>query len=198
MNGTEESFKWLSGARKNVLHIATHGFYWKDTDETSPVANLESFLQLENMPTIPAEDKMLSRNGLLFAGANVALRNGEVPDGRDDGILTALELSGLDFRGLDLVVLSACQTGLGEVTGEGVFGLQRGFKKAGAQTLMMSLWKVDDQATRLLMTEFYRNLLDGKSKRIAFNNAQQYLRTVENGKYNLPRYWAAFILLDGI
>ena len=198
LNGTEESFKWLSGARKNVLHIATHGFYWKDTDETSPVANLESFLQLENMPTIPAEDKMLSRNGLLFAGANVALRNGEVPDGRDDGILTALELSGLDFRGLDLVVLSACQTGLGEVTGEGVFGLQRGFKKAGAQTLMMSLWKVDDQATRLLMTEFYRNLLDGKSKRIAFNNAQQYLRTVENGKYNLPRYWAAFILLDGI
>ena len=63
---------------------------------------------------------------------------------------------------------------------------------------MMSLWKVDDQATRLLMTEFYRNLLGGKSKRIAFNNAQQYLRTIENGKYNLPRYWAAFILLDGI
>ena len=198
LNGTEESFKWLSGARKNVLHIATHGFYWKDTDEASPIANLEAFLQLENMPTIPAEDKMLSRNGLLFAGANVALRNGTVPAGRDDGILTALELSGLDFRGLDLVVLSACQTGLGEVTGEGVFGLQRGFKKAGAQTLMMSLWKVDDQATRLLMTEFYRNLLDGKSKRMAFNNAQQYLRTVEGGKYNRPRYWAAFILLDGM
>ena len=198
LNGTEESFKRLSGARKNIMHIATHGFYWTNTDEASPLLNLESFLQLENMPTIPAEDKMLSRNGLLFAGANTALRGSTVPTGQDDGILTALELSGLDFRGLDLVVLSACQTGLGQVTGEGVFGLQRGFKKAGAQTLMMSLWKVDDQATRLLMTEFYRNLLDGKSKREAFGNAQQYLRAAEGGKYNHPRYWAAFILLDGI
>lgn len=198
LNGTEESFKRLSGTRETIMHIATHGFYWNGDEKAPPTLNLSGLLQMGNIPTVPAEDKMLSRNGLLFAGANTALRNGQVPDGRDDGILTARELSGLDFRGVDLVVLSACQSGLGEVTGEGVFGLQRGFKKAGAQTLMMSLWKVDDQATQLLMTEFYRNLLAGKSKRTAFNDAQQYLKKADNGRYKSPRYWAAFIMLDGI
>ena len=198
LNGTEESLKLLSGSGKTILHIATHGFYNEPTDRTAHAFSLNRLLAANDMTAIPAEDKMLSRNGLLFAGANTALRNGPVPDNRDDGILTALELSGLDFRSLELVVLSACQTGLGEVTGEGVFGLQRGFKKAGAQTLMMSLWKVDDRATQLLMTAFYRNLLAGKSKRTAFIEAQQYLRTADNGRYNAPQYWAAFIMLDGL
>lgn len=93
----------------------------------------------------------------------------------EDGILTAKELSRLDFRGLDLVVLSACQMGLGDITSEGVFGLQRGFKKAGAQTLLMSLWKVDDTATLLLMTEFYNKLINGNSKKQSLYKAQQYL-----------------------
>jgi len=116
----------------------------------------------------------------------------------EDGILTAKELSRLDFRGLDLVVLSACQTGLGDITSEGVFGLQRGFKKAGAQTLLMSLWKVDDTATLLLMTEFYNKLINGNSKKQSLYKAQQYLRTYQNGVYDKPEYWAAFIMLDGI
>lgn len=85
----------------------------------------------------------------------------------------------MDLRKLDLVVLSACQTGLGEISGDGVFGLQRGFKKAGANTLMMSLWKVDDKATKLLMSRFYSNLVAGKSKIESLRDAQKYVREYE-------------------
>ena len=121
-----------------------------------------------------------------------------LPISIDDGRLTAAEIAQLDLRGLDMVVLSACQTGLGEITGDGVFGLQRGFKKAGAKTLLMSLWNVDDKATQLLMTEFYKNWLGagGMSKREAFLKAQERLRDTE--EYKDPKYWAAFIMLDGI
>ena len=84
------------------------------------------------------------------------------------------------------------------ISGEGVFGLQRGFKKAGANTILMSLNKVDDEATRILMVEFYRNLMNGKTKRQSLQEAQQYLRKVDNGKYNSPKYWASFIMLDGL
>ena len=112
--------------------------------------------------------------------------------------MTAKEIADVDLRGLDLVVLSACQTGLGDISqGEGVFGLQRGFKKAGANSILMSLWEVDDKATQILMTQFYKNLLFGQSKRQALLSAQKYLRNVEGGKYDKPKYWAAFILLDG-
>jgi CHAT domain-containing protein len=134
-----------------------------------------------------------------MAGAADALdekTRGNIPEGVDDGVLTAREIAQLDLRTLDLVVLSACETGLGDVSGDGVFGLQRGFKKAGAKTLLMSLWKVDDHATQLLMTEFYRNLTAGQSKRQAFIAAQQHLRQCEGGKYDKPEFWAAFILLD--
>ena len=143
------------------------------------------------------EDRSLSCSGLLFAGANSALdplRRIEIPDGTEDGILTAKEISRLDFSGLDLVVLSACQTGLGKITSEGVFGLQRGFKKAGAQTIVMSLWEVSDEATQLLMIEFFKNLTGGQSKRAAFLNAQKIVRQ----KYPNPLYWAAFIMVDGM
>ena len=115
-----------------------------------------------------------------------------------DGILTSLEISHLDLFGTNLVVLSACQTGLGDVTSEGVYGLQRGFKKAGAKTILMSLDKVDDEATRILMVEFYKNLMSGKTKHQSLRDAQKYLRQVENGKYNDPKYWASFIMLDGL
>jgi CHAT domain-containing protein len=99
---------------------------------------------------------------------------------------------------VDLVVLSACETGLGDISDEGVFGLQRGFKKAGVNSLMMSLWEVDDEATQVLMSAFYENLISGLSKRKAFVNAQHFLRTTQNKKYDDPRFWAAFILLDAI
>ena len=100
---------------------------------------------------------------------------------------------------MKLLVLSACQSGLGDiVASEGVFGLQRGFKLAGVKSIIMSLWKVDDTATKILMTEMYKQLKTTPSIREALTNAQLYLRTIENGKYDDPKYWAAFILIDDI
>jgi CHAT domain-containing protein len=104
----------------------------------------------------------------------------------------------MDLRGTELLVLSACQTGLGEVCGEGVFGLQRGFKKAGVKTILMSLWEVDDIATQLLMAYFYDNLSSGMLKNEALIDAQNRLRNCKEYDFSSPYYWAAFILLDGI
>lgn len=198
--GTEASFKSLSGKRKRTMHIATHGFYWQESEVASAKMNMGLWQLGDERPRY-VEDKALTRSGLMLAGVNHTLLGGALPEGVDDGILTAKEIASLDLRGLDLVVLSACQTGLGEITGDGVFGLQRGFKKAGANTLLMSLWKVDDTATQLLMTRFYANLTSGMSKHEALQDAQHCLRTYERDgtrPYDKPHYWAAFILLDGI
>ena len=98
-----------------------------------------------------------------------------------------------------MVVLSACQTGQGDITGDGVFGLQRGFKKAGVQSILMSLWKVDDEATCLLMTEFYRHWIgEKKTKHYALELAKQTVRSHKEKGWDDPKYWAAFILLDGL
>jgi len=172
----EESFKALSGSDISVLHIATHGFFLPTDEKMSG-------------------DQSLVQSGLLLSGANYAWQNKPLPDGIEDGILTAKEISFMDLRKTDLVVLSACQTALGEITGEGVFGLQRGFKKAGARTIIMSLWPVDDNATLLMMTEFYNNLTKGMTKREAFLAAQNKVKTTAG--FENPRYWAAFIMLDG-
>ena len=192
--GTEESFKALSGKRIGCLHIATHGFYY--TPEEAD--NMQyRFMMLDNQH-ISTEDKALTRSGLLLSGANHILKEEAIPDNVEDGVLTAKEIADVDLRGLDLVVLSACQTGLGDLSqGEGVFGLQRGFKKAGAKSILMSLWEVEDEASQILMTQFYKNLLAVQGKRQALITAQQYLREYDGGKYDEPRYWAAFILLDG-
>ena len=96
------------------------------------------------------------------------------------------------------MVLSACQTGLGEISGDGVLGLQRGFKKAGANSLLMSLWKVDDQATCFLMTQFYENLAKGKNKNLALEQAKKAVRLKKDKGWDDPKYWAAFILLDAL
>ena len=194
----EESFKSLSGKHNNILHIGTHGFAWTDSiaqkqDYFSQYQKIHMF-ENESYPHKFTIDP-LERCGLLFAGANIALQgnNKNFPEGVQDGILTAKEISLMDLRGADLVVLSACETAKGDITSEGVFGLQRAFKMAGAQTIIMSLWGVDDQATQILMTEFYNNWI-GKhqSKRDAFRNAQN---TVRN-QYEEPEYWAGFIMLD--
>ena len=202
IDGTEESFKHLDGTKPKVMHIATHGFFLTEEEAGKTKFNRpEIELLTEGFQKVgrPVEDKSMTRSGLLFSGCNHAINHEQSPDGEEDGILTAYEISMLDLRGLDLVVLSACQTGLGDViSGEGVFGLQRGFKKAGAKTILMSLDKVDDEATKILMVEFYRNLISGKTKHQSLKDAQKHLRQVDNGKYDDPKYWASFIMLDGL
>ena len=202
IDGTEESFKKQDGTKPKLMHIATHGFFLTEEEaEKSRFARPEIELMNEwgQMAGRSVEDKSMTRSGLLFSGCNHAIHHEHIPDGEEDGILTAQEISMLDLRGLDLVVLSACQTGLGDIiSGEGVFGLQRGFKKAGAKTILMSLDKVNDEATRILMVEFYRNLMNGKTKRQSLQDAQHYLRKVDNGKYDDPKYWVSFIMLDGL
>jgi len=202
IDGTEESFKKQEEARPKLMHIATHGFFLTE-EETKKSRFVRPEIELMTGGNQKAcrsvEDKSMTRSGLLFSGCNHAIHHEQIPDGEEDGILTAQEISMLDLRGLDLVVLSACQTGLGDViSGEGVFGLQRGFKKAGARTILMSLNKVDDEATRILMVEFYKNLMRGKAKHQSLKDAQKYLRQVQNGKYDNPKYWASFIMLDGL
>lgn len=192
--GTEESFKSLSGTGLNILHLATHGYFWT-AEQRQKYKNLQ-FYNLMNQTT--SRESALLSSGLVLSGANVALRSSRPLENIEDGLLTAQEISTLDFDGLDLVVLSACETALGEITSDGVFGLQRGFKLSGAQSIVMSLWKVADTPTTLLMTEFYRQLLQGESKCIALRNAQRYVRIYENGIYSNPKYWAAFIILDAI
>lgn len=179
--GTEASFKSLDGQFKRIIHIASHGFYQEEAS-----TNQQSL------------DNVLNRSGLLFAGAQNKLQGKQLPQDIDDGVLTALEISQLDLRGLDLVALSACETGQGHITSDGVFGLQRGFKKAGARSVLMSLWKVDDEATCLLMTEFYKNWMDGKTKHDALEAAKQTVRSHKEKGWDTPDYWAAFILLDGL
>ena len=193
-SGTEASFKALDGQGKQLIHIATHGFYYMEKDSVRMREKGFRMLQDESRRRY-VEDKALTRSGLLFAGCNNILGGDTItlPEDVDDGILYAKEIARLDLRGLDLLTLSACQTGLGDITGEGVFGLQRAFKKAGAQSILMSLWKVDDDATQMFMTRFYENYLIKKMlKSEALLDAQKYLRSKNE------KDWAAFILLDAI
>ena len=197
IHGTEESFKCLDDSIE-ILHIATHGMYIGiDQKEFASERNFNFIHSNNNNKALP-EDIALTRSFIVMSGGDMLPNRYEIKKGIEDGILTAEEISRLDFHGLDLVVLSACQTALGDISNEGVLGLQRGFKKAGANTILMSLDKIDDEATRILMVAFYQNLMSGMSKHKSLKEAQKHLRQVENGKYDNPKYWASFILLDGL
>ena len=196
IEANEESFKALSGKEINTLHIATHGFFLSEHEDIKKNAFLNPTMS-ENVGRI---NPML-RSGLLFAGANRAWTGKRSIEGIDDGILTAKEIANLNLSKVGLIVLSACQTGLGDVeANEGVYGLQRAFKLAGAETLIMSLWEVDDKATSLLMKTFYEDYLNGKAKDVAFRNAINKVRSYkdDNGDtpFASPYYWAAFIMMD--
>ena len=189
-SGVEESLKALSGQPFRILHLATHGYYLPKEGKT-----------ISTFATSAQES--LNRSGLVFSGANNAWLNPSAQlHGLDDGILTAHEISLLNFAGTDLVTLSACQTGLGDVTSEGVFGLQRAFKLAGVHTLLMSLWQVSDEATQAMMSEFYRGLATGLDKRSAFSAAQAKVRrsvfTIDGKAVqgSDPALWAAFVMMD--
>ena len=199
-DGTEDSFKNMSGKDVNMLHLSTHGMYvGPNLVEQKKKENNFDFLELitnENDPV--KEDIMLTHSFLVMSGGNKLSHHEKVEYGMNDGILTAFEISQTDLSKVDLVVLSACETGLGDIDYGGVYGLQRGFKKAGVSTILMSLDKVDDEATKILMVEFYNNLMSGKTKHESLKDAQKYLRQVDNGKYDKPEYWASFIMLDGL
>lgn len=193
--GNEESFKSLSGSKFDILHIATHGFFIPAAQTKKP----EYLLKLDfsgmfdsSNASLPDINSPMLRSGLLLSGANSAWEGKDLPEEIEDGILTSSEIASCNFIGTELVVLSACETGLGEITSEGVFGLQRAFKMAGAKTIIMSLWKVDDESTRLMMTTLYEKLLSGSSKHDAF----EYAKDVVKKKYKSPYYWASFIMLD--
>lgn len=198
-DGTEQSFKMLPNQGVSIIHFATHGMYINPEQITQKKqeSNFDFLESITNENDPVKEDATLTRSFLVMSGGNQLILRDKTSNG-DDGILTALEVSQTNLKGLDLVVLSACESARGYIYNDGVYGLQRGFKKAGANTILMSLDKVDDEATRILMVEFYKNLISGKTKHQSLKDAQYNLRTIENGKYDKPEYWASFIMLDGL
>lgn len=185
-DANEESFKAFDAHAPEIIHIATHGFYFPpEEDVTSSFFNgIHSYTQ---------KDYSMLYSGLLFAGCNNAWRGEEIVEGVEDGILTADEISRIDLSGNKLIVLSACNTGLGDIDNvDGVFGLQRGLKRAGVKTILMSLWKVPDEETKDLMRMFYKELLNGNTPHQSLKIAQEQ----QMAKGMSPYHWAGFILLD--
>ncbi|MDX2305243.1 MAG: CHAT domain-containing tetratricopeptide repeat protein [Microscillaceae bacterium] len=203
-NALEEVIKQAQSPK--VLHIATHGFFFannqKKPDEKAPqfsreaedldfdVAGLQGF-KTTNIQELKSNPMM--RSGIVLTGVSTYAKSKDKEKyDTEDGFLSAYEAQNLNLDNTDLVVLSACQTGQGDVQyGEGVYGLQRGFQQAGAKAILMSLWSVDDKATQELMTEFYTQWLSGKTKREAFKLAQEKLKA----EYKYPFYWGAFVMV---
>jgi CHAT domain-containing protein len=188
-SGNEESFKALSGTPAGIIHLATHGFFLEDIEKED---NREIVQRLGGENRKVFENPLL-RSGLVLSGGNRVWKGEDVIEDIEDGILTADEVAKMNLIKTQLVIMSACETGLGEAkNSEGVFGLQRAFKLAGVETLIMSLWMVSDDATYKLMTTFYELWLSGKTKHEAFTEAQRQLR--EEKKQ--PFFWGAFVMLD--
>jgi CHAT domain-containing protein len=174
----------------SVLHIATHGFFLTDKPEDAAEIERQRKLlqQTGDWSSLGGRlENPLLRSGLGLAGANLR------KSGDDDGILTAMEVAGLNLWGTKLVVLSACETGVGEVrTGEGVYGLRRALVLAGAETQVMSLWPVSDRGTRDLMISYYKLLQVGQGRSEAMRQVQ--LRMLKDPRRKHPFYWASFIV----
>ena len=184
--GTEDAFYAMSGQSPTQLHIATHGFYIHGDKAQQMASNTRSagFIQIGANSEIA--DNSMSRTGLLLCGAEVGW-TGKASAQHQDGVLTAREIMLTDLHTTQLAVLSACQTGMGDIEADGVAGLQRGLKMAGVQTMMMSLWDVNDEATGMLMTTFYEGLLQGKPKHQALHDAQERVRTFKGNSAQAQR-----------
>ncbi|MBE9098234.1 tetratricopeptide repeat protein, partial [Vacuolonema iberomarrocanum] len=195
-NATEEALKQVD--RPSILHIATHGFFLQDQDclaVPNTRSGREAFVDIistddvDCVPTPRNVENPLLRSGLVFAGVN---QRDQFPDGSEDGVLTAQEVAQMNLRGTQLVVLSACETGLGNVVnGGGVYGLRRAFVLAGAESQLMSLWKVDDFGTSELMQGYYERITRGMGRSEALREVQREL--LDTGAYQHPYYWAGFI-----
>lgn len=180
MQGTEESFLNMHRQSPDILHLATHGFYYTPSEA-------------EKIDYLKGYTDAMSLSGLIMAGGNAAWQGRELPKNVLGGVLTASNIALIDLTGTDMVVLSACQTGQGVATAEGLYGLQRAFKKAGCETIIMTLWSVSDKVTKDFMVRFYELLADsGWNKSEAFKAARSEIRK----KYPDPYHWAAFIMLD--
>lgn len=181
-NGTEESFLAMHGKSPRVLHLATHGFYYT-SDKAERVNYLKGYTDA------------MSLSGLVLSGGNAAWQGKKLPEGVLGGIITANDIARMDLSDTDMVVLSACKSGQGKATSEGLYGLQRAFKKAGVGTIVMSLWNVNDKVTSEFMVAFYERLADKANvwnQRKAFEEAKEIIRK----KHSDPYYWAAFVMLD--
>ena len=181
-DGTEESFISLDGKAPQILHLSTHGFYYTP-EQATEVAYLNGY------------NDAMALSGLILSGGNAAWLGKELPKNVLGGVLTANTIARLDLKGIDLLFLAACQTGNGKVTPEGIYGLQRAFKKAGVKTIVMSLWDVDDKVAKEFSVSFYEELTkNGWDKRKAFEKAKSRIRKMED--YKEPFYWAGFVMLD--
>jgi CHAT domain-containing protein/Tfp pilus assembly protein PilF len=192
-DATEESFKKIgtNGLSPRVLHVATHGFFFPDPASSPTGGGREG----ADEKVFKVSENPMIRSGLVLAGGNHAWKTGNSlrPD-LEDGILTAYEISQMNLSNTELVVLSACETGLGDLVGnEGVYGLQRAFKIAGARYLIMSLWQVPDVQTQELMTLFYENWL---AKKMAIPDALRAAQQAMQAKYEHPFFWAGFVLVE--
>ena len=220
---TEEKFKILGkfgNQSPRNIHLATHGYFFKDdrtisangkkpqdnaaiegnlTDSIQQVGtkatSIKELIEAETEePVFKTSDHPMLRSGLIMAGGNNAWKGEPTPVGEEDGVLTAYEISQMNLSNTELVVLSACETGLGDIEGnEGVYGLQRAFKIAGVKYLIMSLWQVPDKQTSILMITFYKKWLDEKMTiPVAFHAAQKELRDLGLDPYQ----WAGFVLVE--
>jgi CHAT domain-containing protein/tetratricopeptide (TPR) repeat protein len=201
-DATEEVLRIMKTPR--VLHLATHGFFLKDI-EFNPLKNPSSKRGLsiakKNQKDLSVQrikiENPLMQSGFVLAGANNSLKSSG--SGNFDGVVTAEKILGLNLMGTDMVVLSACNTGIGEVKrGEGVFGLRRAFTQAGAKSLVMSMWSVPDKETKELMVEFYKNILSGKMNRCqALRQAALKELKIVKERYGFPNpfFWGAFVFM---
>lgn len=194
---TEEAFKLLEETPRTIVHVATHGFFYPDLSEFES-AELAVSEEEEvsfrgggkGYATFVKNSDPLMRSGIVFSGANDVWEKEETTG--EDGVLTAFEVANMNLSGVKMVVLSACETGLGDIKGsEGVYGLQRSFKAAGVERLIMSLWQVPDKETQEFMNQFYKALLKTNDPHKAFLAAQNSMKVTLD-----PYYWGAFVLIE--